>query len=259
MDFWVDRGDVRLHAVIQGDGPTVLLHTGGLGDGGMWQKYLEPLADFRVVLMDPRGRGTSTKVGTVAGHRIEEYAADAAAMIESVEGPDGPPVGFVGYSMGAQVGYALAATRRELVAGLVGLGGAWEAPSVDQDNDLLRLLDEAGVDGFIEQIENDEHLQLLPWLRQQFVDTDPEQFRLSLRGFASWNPWSVIDRISCPVCLVCGELEDPDGTIGKAAAQLPDATATWLPGLGHIGAYLDVAQVSDVIVPFLDRVLRSSQ
>jgi pimeloyl-ACP methyl ester carboxylesterase len=168
-------------------------------------------------------------------------------------------VGFVGYSMGAQVGYALAATRRELVAGLVGLGGAWEAPSANDDDDLLRLLDDEGVAGCITAIEDEERLRLPAWLRQQFLDTDPAQFRLSVRGFASWDPWSVIDRISCAVCLICGELEDPDGTIGKAAVQLPDATATWLPGLGHVGAYLDVAAVSDVIVPFLDRVLRPSQ
>ena len=265
VDFWVERGPIRLHATVVGAGPTLLLHTGGLGDGGMWRDYLEPLAGFRLVLMDHRGRGLSSHGPTVADHHIAEYVADAAAVIEAVRGSAGDPVGFIGYSMGAQVGYALAAARPDLVAALVGLGGSWDPlpppagtaaqPASFDTDELVALLDRGGVAKFVDLIEDDEQLRLPGWLREQFCGTDAEQFRLSLLAHESWDPWAVVDQIACPTCLICGDLEDPDRTIGTAADRLPDATATWLPGLGHVGAYLAAEQVCAVVRPFLDRVL----
>jgi pimeloyl-ACP methyl ester carboxylesterase len=251
MDLRVERDGVGLYARLQGEGPTVLLHTGGLGDGGMWREYLPLLSGFRLVAMDHRGRGRSDRVVDVEGHRMPEYVADAAAVIEAAQGSSGLPVGFVGYSMGAQIGYALAGARPDLVAALVGLGGSWESGQEDGTDELVALLDDGGVAGFIDQVENDELMPVPDWLRRQFLATDASQFRNSLLALRGWDPWSVAGQITCPTCLVCGEREDPDATIGVAADRLLDASAAWLPGLGHVGAFLAASEVTAVIAPFL--------
>jgi pimeloyl-ACP methyl ester carboxylesterase len=52
----------------------VLLHTGGLGDGGMWREYLPLLSGFRLVAMNHRGRGGSDRALGVEGHRMQEWS-----------------------------------------------------------------------------------------------------------------------------------------------------------------------------------------
>src|SRR6476661_10211899 len=57
---FVDTGDVRLHAVIGGDGPPLLLIHGWPGSWYYWRLVMPALArDFEVVAVDQRGMGLS--------------------------------------------------------------------------------------------------------------------------------------------------------------------------------------------------------
>jgi pimeloyl-ACP methyl ester carboxylesterase len=257
----IRRGEVTIAFEVVGTGPTLLLHTGGLGDGGMWRDYIAELAGFRLVLLDHRGRGASSRPSDVQAHRVTEYVTDAAAVIEAVTDD---AVGFVGYSMGAQVGYALAAERPDLVTALVGLGGVGDPPTgtagdavatdeVEDDVDeLVAILRTDGVAGVVSLIEAEEGLTLPAWLRRQFLDTDAEQFALSLLAWRDWEPWSAFTHLRCPTLLVAGEDEDPTHVHELAAQRMANATAVWLPGRGHVGAFLDSPAVSAVMRPFLD-------
>ena len=60
-------------------------------------------ADRRVVLLDQRGHGHSTKTGRLEGYTIEQLVADLAAFLEAVG--DGP-VDLLGHSMGARSSWA---------------------------------------------------------------------------------------------------------------------------------------------------------
>jgi non-heme chloroperoxidase len=55
------RAGVRLHYQDAGSGPAVLLHTGGGGDGRMWELagYTAALAGYRTLVLDHRGHGGS--------------------------------------------------------------------------------------------------------------------------------------------------------------------------------------------------------
>jgi hypothetical protein len=59
---YVDAGEVRLHAVVGGDGPPLLLIHGWPGSWYYWRLVMPALArDFTVVAVDQRGIGLSDK------------------------------------------------------------------------------------------------------------------------------------------------------------------------------------------------------
>jgi pimeloyl-ACP methyl ester carboxylesterase len=83
------------------------------------------------------------------------------------------------------------------------------------------------------------------------VDTDREMFALELLGAAEWRgPWSILHQIQCPVLMLVGELEDPEGNNRRAAADLRSARSVTFQGLGHVGAHLRSDLALAQAVPF---------
>ncbi len=108
---------VRLHYVRFGRGhsPLVLL-PGITSPAATWEFVAEDLAAFcDVYVIDNRGRGLS-EGGSGLTYRLDDYAADAAALIRAI-GLDAPTV--LGHSMGARIAVRLAARLPEVVEKLV--------------------------------------------------------------------------------------------------------------------------------------------
>ena len=76
----MNRAGVRLYYEDAGSGPVVLLHTGGGGDGRMWELagYTKTLTGYQTLLMDHRGHGRSDCPAGLAAHRMTEYIADVS-------------------------------------------------------------------------------------------------------------------------------------------------------------------------------------
>jgi len=245
------RDGVELHYESVGSGPAVVLHTGGAGSGRMWRDggYVERLAGFRLILFDHRGRGRSSRPAGVEAHRLDDYVADVGALADAI-GVE--RYGFVGYSFGALVGLALAAADPRL-DGLVALGCVFDPPG--------RQPDPAGDAGYakasdmqalVEAIEVGEELELPGWLRDDFLATEPEQFRLTLEALAGVpDPWHLLPGITSPAILIAGEHEDPDRTLPQMAELLPNAGSVHLPGCGHVGAFLRTDEVAAAAMPVL--------
>jgi pimeloyl-ACP methyl ester carboxylesterase len=83
----------------QGKGQTIILVHGWTCSSKFWQKNVPELAkEFRVVALDLRGHGNSSK--TLTGHTIAQYARDVRAIVERLD-----LRGFilVGWSLGGPV------------------------------------------------------------------------------------------------------------------------------------------------------------
>jgi pimeloyl-ACP methyl ester carboxylesterase len=108
----VTRGEAHLEVLVQGDGrPIVLLPSLGRGAND-FDAIASRLADagFRVLRPQPRGIGAST--GTWDGVKLQDLAADIAAVIEAdARGP----AFVVGHAFGNRVARVLATLRPELV------------------------------------------------------------------------------------------------------------------------------------------------
>jgi pimeloyl-ACP methyl ester carboxylesterase len=253
MSF-AERSGVRIHYRDEGAGPPLVLHTGGAGDGTMWEGagYTSRLEGFRLLVMDHRGRGRSTRVERLAGHVRAEYADDVVAVAEAAG------VGrfaFAGYSMGAAVGYRLAAAHPDRVRALVAIGGAADPPGEPDDPaPLIAMLETEGMPLLSDALEAAEGISLPAWLRRNFDGTDAAQFALSLRAWAQEgdSTWDDLARIVCPVALIAGSEEAPPGSLERMAAAMPrGAIVERIAGLGHVGAFLESEAVLALAEPVL--------
>jgi 3-oxoadipate enol-lactonase/4-carboxymuconolactone decarboxylase len=251
---FAERAGVRIHYRDEGSGPPLVLHTGGAGDGAMWDGagYTARLGAFRLLAMDHRGRGRSSHVDGLPGHVRAEYADDVVAVADAA-GVE--RFAFAGYSMGAAIGYRLAAAYPDRVSALVAIGGAADPPGEpDNPAPLVALLESEGMRALCDAIEGDEAIVLPEWLRRNFADTDADQFVLSLRAWAEEGDtsWDDLAAIACPVALVAGEQEALPGVLERMAAAIPGgAVVGRLPGLGHVGAFLDAEAVLALAAPVL--------
>lgn len=124
--------------------PTLVLVHGFTGSGHDFALVVDDLAvDRRVVLLDQRGHGHSTKTGNVEGYTIEQLVADLAGFLEAVG--DGP-VDLLGHSMGGRVALRLFLSRPDLVSTLVLMDtSAWSFVPPDES---IRVLMSAWITAF---------------------------------------------------------------------------------------------------------------
>jgi pimeloyl-ACP methyl ester carboxylesterase len=128
---YIDTGDLRLHAVIGGEGPPLLLVHGWPESWYAWRHLMPTLAeDFKVIAVDQRGMGLSDK--PEGGYDTGTQAADLVAMMEALGHSQ---FAVVGHDTGFAISYALAAdhphrVERVALAEIPGSPGAAPAPPV---------------------------------------------------------------------------------------------------------------------------------
>lgn len=106
---------VKLHYVVGGKGPLLVLLPGWPQTWWEWHKMMPELArTHRVVSVDLRGMGGSDK--PEGGYDKKTMAADIAALIRHL---DGGKADVVGHDIGSMVAYSVAATAPDVVRKLV--------------------------------------------------------------------------------------------------------------------------------------------
>jgi pimeloyl-ACP methyl ester carboxylesterase len=111
---FVDVGGVRLHAVVGGDGPPLLLLAGWPQTWYAWRLLMPSLAsDYSLVVPDGRGVGLSGKPED--GYDTGSLAGDMVGLMAAL---GHERFAVVGHDVGMWVGYALAADHPERVSRL---------------------------------------------------------------------------------------------------------------------------------------------
>jgi len=116
----VENGDVGLRLSVEGDGPTVLLLHGWPDTSALWDEVAPLLvnAGYRVAVPDLRGCGESDKPDDVDLYRMHHLVGDVGAIIDAL---DVEKVNLVGHDWGANLAWATAAFRPDLVERLAAL------------------------------------------------------------------------------------------------------------------------------------------
>jgi pimeloyl-ACP methyl ester carboxylesterase len=128
---YIGTGEVRLHAVIGGDGPPLLLIHGWPGSWYYWRLVMPALArDFEVIAVDQRGIGLSDK--PEEGYDTGTLANDLAGLMDAL---GHQRFAVVGVDTGLLIGYALAADHTDRVARLA--VGEAPLPGITPPNPLI--------------------------------------------------------------------------------------------------------------------------
>jgi pimeloyl-ACP methyl ester carboxylesterase len=112
---YVDTGELRLHAVIGGDGPPLLLVHGWPQTWYAWRMLMPTLArDFQVIAVDQRGIGLSDKPQD--GYDTGTLAGDMVAPMDAL---GHQRFAVYGTDTGMPIAYAVAADHRDRLDRLV--------------------------------------------------------------------------------------------------------------------------------------------
>lgn len=241
---YVENDGVRIWYATYGTGPAVILLHGGLGHSGNWGHQVPALigAGYRVVLVDSRGHGRSTR--DLRPYAYELMASDVLAVMDALN-LEKPAI--VGWSDGACIGLVLAAKVPERIAGVfffacnMDPSGAKEfKPGSTVDRCFQRhAKDYAELSATPDQFEAFvEAVSLMQKTQPDYVAGD-------------------LARIAVPVAIVQSEHDEfinPEHA-EYLARSIPDAELILLPGVSHFAPLQRPKLFNSAILAFLGKVL----
>jgi len=275
---FVDIGDLRLHAVIGGEGPPLLLVHGWPETWYAWRMVMPTLAkDFEVIAVDQRGIGLSDKPRD--GYDIGTLASDLVALMD-VLGHHGFAV--YGTDTGMPIAHALAADHPERVERLVvseaflpGIASAlplFVPPTLNARlwhlmfNQLPGEVNEALVRGREEVFFGAEFAASAGTTKlpddavKYYVDTlaaDPDALRGSFEFYraiptsAAQNEERKNRRLIMPVLALGGEQSGGENAANAMKLVADDVRSVVLAGSGHWVAEQAPDQLLDALTVFL--------
>lgn len=181
----VEGRDVELWYEDRGRGLAVLWHTGGCGDHTMWERagYLDAFAGRRHLLFDHRGHGRSGAPTSPDGYAMAQHVADVVAVLDDA-GVERSA--FVGYSLGARVGLAVAMAYPERLSALVALDSVppHGSEAAELADGSARVHAE-GSRAVIDAMSDSESESAPPWLLDHLGATTAEAFAGAFTAFAT--------------------------------------------------------------------------
>jgi pimeloyl-ACP methyl ester carboxylesterase len=219
---WTEMGEMGQE---QSGAPALVLCHGYTGSSHDFALVTPALAaERRVVALDQRGHGRSTRLGTLEGYSIDHLVADLVAFIEAV---GRGPVDLLGHSMGGRVVMGVTLERPDLVRSLVLMDtSAW---SFLVDDDALRALAQGFIESFDPAAGMPPTLTLGSPEDTLIEQRTPAEWRAEKDGlFAGMDPFAVkafgmtlfhddgetsirprLASITCPTTVIAGEHDHP--------------------------------------------------
>jgi pimeloyl-ACP methyl ester carboxylesterase len=244
------NGDVEIAYLDEGQGEPILLIHGFASNrvvnwvNPSWVSTLTG-AGRRVIALDNRGHGESSKPYDAAAYHTDRMAEDAAALLDhlKIERAD-----VLGYSMGARITAFLASKHPERVRSAI-LGGLG-----------YRLIDGAGLPETIADALEASSLADVtdPQGRtfRAFADqTKSDRLALAacIRGSRQVLSAAQFSGLKMPVLIAVGTKDDVAGSAEQLAALLPQAQVLDIPGRDHMLAVGDKVFKTGVLKFLNDR------
>jgi pimeloyl-ACP methyl ester carboxylesterase len=255
---YIEVGEVRLHAVIGGEGPPLLLVHGWPETWYAWRLLMPALArDFEVIAVDQRGMGLSDKPED--GYDTRTLAGDLVALMEALGCYQRFAV--VGHDTGFAIGYALAAdypdrVDRVVLAEIPGSPGTVTAPPLFLPgplNDRLWHLGFNRIDKLNEQLVAGREDVFYRWefdaaakrLPDDVINyyvailSNPDSLGGSFGWYRALDTTIAQDeqrknrRLTMPVLAIGGEASFGENVGNAVKAVADDVQSVVIPGVGH--------------------------
>jgi pimeloyl-ACP methyl ester carboxylesterase len=257
---YIDTSELRLHAVIGGEGPPLLLVHGWPETWYAWRLLMPALArDFEVIAVDQRGIGLSDK--PAGGYDTGSLAGDLVALMDAL---GHQRFAVVGHDTGFAISYALAADHPDRVARVAlaeipGSPGTVPAPPLFLPgplNDRVWHLAFNRIDKLNEQLVAGREDIFFGWefdaaarkLPDAVIDyyvrllSNPDSLRGSFEWYRALDATIAQDhqrkirRLTMPVLAIGGEASFGDHVGSAVQAVADDVQSVVLPGVGHFVA-----------------------
>ena len=238
------HGPLELANLDEGEGePIVLVHGFASNKEVNWVTpgWLDTLkrAGRRVIALDNRGHGESTKLYEPAGYHTSLMAGDISALIEHLHLGRAD---VMGYSMGARIAAFLALLQPSQVRSII-LGGLG-----------MHLIDGVGLPESIadalDAVSLDAVTDPQGRLFRAFADqtrSDRRALAACIRGSRQTMAREQAAEIAAPVLIAVGTKDAIAGSAEALAAIVPGARALPIPGRDHMLAVGDKAFKAGVL------------
>jgi pimeloyl-ACP methyl ester carboxylesterase len=262
----LDNRGVRIHYEVEGAGPPITLMHGMGGSIDNWVRagYVDALkGEFRLVLIDARGFGTSDKPHDPAAYTRLAKVSDVCAVLDDL-GID--RTHYWGYSMGASNGWAMGMLQPDRLRSLV-LGGYPALPHPTPERDRVKWESRAklmrlGMDVYVAAMEMDRGL-MPEEQKQRLLANDAEAYAAQQIANIDWGVTDEEVRAMTVPALVYSGTEDDyplpnNHAMAKRSASLA-SNAMFLPvkDHDHMQTFLDAATVIPHVREFLAKIEKS--
>lgn len=241
---YVEHDGARIWYAVYGSGPPVILLHGGLGHSGNWGYQLPALlrAGYRVVLVDSRGHGRSTR--DARPYTYELMASDVLAVMDAA-GIDRAAV--VGWSDGACIALILGTSVPERIAGVFFFACNMDPSGTKEmeDSPLLGRCFKRHAQDYARLSATPDHFDALCEAVGQMQRTQPNYTAADLA------------RVRVPVVIAHSERDEfiKRDHAEYLAESIPGAELTILSGVSHFAPLQRPEQFNDAVLAFLGKVL----
>ena len=253
-------GNVDLNVRQWGQGePLVLIH--GLGaNASLWVHQVRPFAErYRVIALDLRGFGRSSKPPNAEDYSIELMTDDVIGVCREL---DLPAVHFLGVSMGGFIAQTIALKAPDLVRSVMLCHTGFEL-GIPEDvmTERLEALKKDSMDKYAGLVASQALAQpadpfVEEWLREMIADNELEPYVHVLAGaLAVFDLTDRVHEIRCPTIVVSGS-EDrviPPEKGQALSERIEGSEYHLIDGVGHIGYAEKPEAFNRVISGFLSR------
>jgi len=241
---YVEHDGARVWYAAYGSGPTVILLHGGLGHSGNWGYQVPALvgSGYRVVLIDSRGHGRSTR--DARPYKYELMASDVLAVMDALHLEK---VAIVGWSDGACTALILGMKAPERVARVFFFGCNMD-PSGTKEVEFGPILKRC----FRRHARDYAEISATPDQFEAFADAVSEMMKTE----PNYSAEDLAD-IHVPVTIVQSEHDEfikPEHAEYLARA-IPNAELVTLPGVSHFAPLQRPEQFNAAMLAFLDKAL----
>jgi pimeloyl-ACP methyl ester carboxylesterase len=228
--------DVEIAFLDEGEGEPIVLVHGFASNAAVnwvqpgWIKFLSD-AGRRVIALDNRGHGASTKLYDPAAYHSAVMAGDVAALIDHL---DLGRADVMGYSMGARIAafLALAHPQRARSAIFGGLGSGL-VDGVGAPEDVAAALEAPALAAV-----SDPRARMFRAFAEQ-TKSDLRALAACMRGSSQTLTRAELAAIRVPALVAVGSNDVVGGSAAGLATLLPAGQALEIPGRDHMTAVGD--------------------
>ena len=231
---FANNGGVRIHYEGEGEGPPLALVHGLSASSEFWRitGYVGALKnEYRLILIDPRGHGSSDKPHDPEDYGMALRAADVVAVLDDLQASR---ASFLGYSMGGWTGWSIAKYAPERFYSLI-IGGCSPYGIVPDEFSFLDLYQQ-GMEASLAAGEELFGPRWTPDVRAMFAANDLQALTAVLLGMEDLGFEDLLPAVAVPCLLFGGEADSLFAGADECAKRMPDATVVTLPGVDHIEA-----------------------